>query len=41
MILTTDTEGNIKPTYVESEISVSQTKIDARLCDDWSLPSDY
>lgn len=40
-ILTTDLEGNIKPTYVESEITVSQSKIDARLCEDWSLPDDY
>ena len=40
-ILTTDADGNIKPTYVESEITVSQSKIDARLCEDWSLPDDY
>ena len=40
-ILTTDADGNIKPTYVESEITVSQSKIDARLCEDWSLPEDY
>lgn len=40
-ILTTDTEGNIAPTYVESEITVTQVKLDARLCEDWSIPSDY
>lgn len=40
-ILTTDAEGNIAPTYVESEITVTQVKIDARLCEDWSLPSGY
>lgn len=40
-ILTTDSDGNIYPTYVESEITVTQTKIDARLCEDWSIPSDY
>lgn len=40
-ILTTDVEGNITPTYVESEITVSQTKIDARLCEDWSIPTGY
>lgn len=40
-ILTTDVEGNIAPTYVESEITVTQVKIDARLCEDWSIPSDY
>lgn len=40
-ILTTDTEGNIAPTYVESEITVSQTKLDARLCEDWSIPANY
>lgn len=40
-ILTTDSEGNIEPIYVESEITVSQFKLDERLCEDWSLPSDY
>lgn len=40
-ILTTDADGNIAPTYVESEITVVQVKIDARLCEDWSIPSDY
>lgn len=40
-ILTTDSNGNIKPTYVEQEITVSQEKIGARLCEDWSIPSDY
>ena len=40
-ILTTDTNGNITPTYVESEITVSQTKIDKRLCEDWSIPAGY
>jgi hypothetical protein len=40
-ILMTDAAGNITPTYVESEITVSQTKLDARLCEDWSIPSEY
>lgn len=40
-ILTTDAEGNITPTYVESEITISQTKMAAHLCEDWSIPSDY
>lgn len=40
-ILTTDKEGNITPTYVESEITVSQSKLDTRLCEDWSLPDNY
>lgn len=40
-ILMTDAAGNITPTYVESEITVSQTKINARLCEDWSIPSGY
>lgn len=40
-ILTTDENGNITPTYVESEITVTQTKITARLCEDWSIPSGY
>ena len=40
-ILTVDEEGNIKPTYVESEITVTQVKMDSRLCEDWSLTDDY
>ena len=40
-ILTTDADGNITPTYVDSEITISQSKIEARLCEDWSIPSDY
>lgn len=40
-ILTTDSSGKITPTYVESEITISQSKIEARLCEDWSIPSDY
>lgn len=40
-ILTTDNNGNITPTYVESEITVSQKKIDKKLCEDWSIPEDY
>lgn len=40
-ILSVDEQGNITPTYVESEISISQTKIDASRCEDWSLPVDY
>ena len=37
----TSVDGEIKPTYVESEITVSQTKLDARLCEDWSIPDNY
>lgn len=40
-ILSVDEDGNITPSYVESEITVSQTKMDARLCEDWSLTDDY
>lgn len=40
-ILSTDAKGNIAPTYVESEITVTQEKIPARLCEDWSIPSGY
>lgn len=40
-ILTTDKDGNITPTYVESEITVSQSKLDTRLCEDWSIPDNY
>lgn len=40
-ILATDKDGNIKPTYVECEITVSQTKLDKMLCEEWSIPDDY
>ena len=40
-ILTTDKDGNIKPTYVESEITVSQSKLDTRLCEYLSIPENY
>lgn len=40
-VLTTDKDGNIAPTYVEQAITVTQVKEDARLCEEWSLPSDY
>lgn len=40
-ILTVDEDGNIKPTYVENEITVTQIKMDSRLCEDWSLTDDY
>lgn len=40
-ILSVDEEGNITPSYVESEITVTQNKMDARLCEDWSLTDDY
>ena len=40
-ILSVDEDGNITPTYVEDCITVSQTKIQSRLCEDWSLTSDY
>ena len=36
-----DKDGNITPTYVESEITVTQSKIDAKLCEDWSIPENY
>ena len=40
-ILVVDSEGNITPDYVEHTIRVSQNKIPATKCEDWSLPSDY
>lgn len=40
-ILSVTSDGNIKPTYVESNITVSQTKINSRLCETWSLTTDY
>ena len=40
-VLTTDKDGNITPTYVESEITVAQSKMDIRLCEDWSIPDNY
>ena len=40
-ILSTGEDGDITPIYVESEITVSETKLDARLCEEWSLSEDY
>ena len=40
-VLTTDKDGNITPIYVESEITVAQSKMDIRLCEDWSIPDNY
>lgn len=40
-ILSTDENGDITPTYVESEITVSQNKIDEKLCEEWSIPEGY
>lgn len=40
-VLTTDKDGNVTPTYVESEITVTQSKMDAKLCEDWSIPDNY
>lgn len=40
-ILTIGDDGETKPTYVESEITVSQEKIDRSRCEEWSLPTDY
>ena len=40
-ILSVTEEGEINPTYVESEITVSQTKIPASKCEEWSLGEDY
>ena len=40
-ILSVNEDGGITPIYVESEITVSQTKMAARLCEDWSLDESY
>ena len=40
-ILSVTENGEINPTYVESEITVSQTKIPASKCEDWSLGDNY
>ena len=40
-ILSVDEYGNITPIYVESEITVTQTKLAAERCEDWSLVGDY
>ena len=40
-VLTTDKDGNVTPTYVESEITVTQSKMDKRLCENWSIPENY
>lgn len=40
-ILSVDKYGNITPIYVESEITVTQTKLASERCEDWSLGEDY
>lgn len=40
-ILSCDTDGNISPLYVEDAITVSQKKMAATRCEEWSLPEDY
>lgn len=40
-ILSVDEYGNITPIYVESEITVTQTKLASERCEDWSLGEDY
>ena len=40
-ILTVDADGKITPDYVEQTIRVTQNKISAKKCEDWSLPNDY
>lgn len=41
LYLIDETTGESQVTYIESEITVSQSKIPARLCEDFSLPEDY
>lgn len=40
-ILSVGSDGEIKPRYVEQEISVVMEKIDKTKCEEWSIPSDY
>ena len=40
-ILSVSEDGNITPSYIEDCITVTQTKLDSRLCEDWSLTDDY
>lgn len=40
-ILSVDSDGHITPEYIEQEIRVAQSKIQAEKCEDWSLPVDY
>ena len=34
-------KGEKEIRYIEEEITVSQSKIDKRLCEEWSLPKNY
>ena len=34
-------KGKARIRYIEEEITVTQSKIDKRLCEEWSLPSNY
>lgn len=40
-ILSVNDKGDIKPVYEEENVTVTQIKIEARRCEEWSLPSDY
>lgn len=41
LYLIDENTGESQVTYIESEITVSQGKIPARLCEEFSLPEDY
>lgn len=40
-ILSADSQGNIKPRQVEGDIYVTQDKVNASMCEDWSIPKGY
>lgn len=40
-VMKLNADGTTEPVYMEETITVTQTKLDRRLCAEWSLPEDY
>ena len=40
-VMKVNDDGSTEPVYMEEVITVSQSKLPRRLCEEWSLPGDY
>lgn len=40
-VMRVNEDGSREPVYMEEQITVTQTKLPRRLCEEWSLPSNY
>lgn len=40
-IMRVNDDGKVEPAYMEETITVVQTKLPRRICEEWSLPSNY